>query len=400
MKILIVEDNADDRRLLRYTMEHHGCEVIEAGDGQEGLDLASRHKPDIIVSDALMPHMDGFQMLRALKSDPHLKSIPFLFYSATYTGEQEEKLALSLGAEAFMVKPTEPGLLWERTCAIMKASEARQEMPARLEIVESEEEYLAEYGRIVATKLEKKVRELEEALDLRKKADDELRRINTELTMEIGERRKVEEKLRASLAEKEVLLKEVHHRVKNNLQIISTLLDLQADTIHDDVLQKSLKDCQDRIKAMALIHEKLYESSDLARIDFWEYIEGLVGHLLSSYVDDPQRIVMKVDVGDIQMGIDRAIPYGLIINELVSNAIKHAFPNGRSGEIAISLRADDGGGLILTVADNGVGLPPGLDFRNTETLGLQLVNLLTKQLRGELSILNDGGAAFIIRFKN
>jgi PAS domain S-box-containing protein len=218
--------------------------------------------------------------------------------------------------------------------------------------------------------------------------------------LDITESKRIEVQLRDSLAEKELLLKEVHHRVKNNLQVISTLLDLQADTIHDDVLQKSLKDCQDRIKAMALIHEKLYESSDLARIDFWEYIEGLVGHLLSSYVDDPQRIVMKVDVGDIQMGIDRAIPYGLIINELVSNAIKHAFPNGRSGEIAISLRADDGGGLTLTVADNGVGLPPGLDFRNTETLGLQLLNLLTKQLRGELSILNDGGAAFIIRFKN
>jgi two-component sensor histidine kinase len=109
---------------------------------------------------------------------------------------------------------------------------------------------------------------------------------------------------------------------------------------------------------------------------------------------------MKVDVGDIQMGIDRAIPYGLIINELVSNAIKHAFPDGRRGEIAISLRADDRGGLTLTVADNGVGLPPGLDFRNTETLGLQLVNLLTKQLKGELSVLDDGGAAFIIRFKS
>jgi PAS domain S-box-containing protein len=218
--------------------------------------------------------------------------------------------------------------------------------------------------------------------------------------LDITESKRVEGQLRDSLAEKEVLLKEIHHRVKNNLQIISTLLELQADTIHNDILQKSLKDCQDRIKAMALIHEKLYQSSDLVCIDFWEYIESLVGHLLSSYIDNPQRIVMKVDIGDIQMGIDRAIPYGLIINELVSNAIKHAFPNGRSGEIAISLRADDRGVLTLTVADNGVGLPPGLDFRNTETLGLQLVNLLTKQLWGELSLLNKGGATFIISFKS
>jgi CheY-like chemotaxis protein len=124
MNILIVEDNAVDRRLLRHTLERHGCTVIEARDGEEGLDLAIRHHPDIIVSAALMPRMDGFQLLRALKADPHLKSIPFLFYSATYSGEQE--LALSLGAEAFVVKPTEPEELWEKTCAVMKAWEARQ----------------------------------------------------------------------------------------------------------------------------------------------------------------------------------------------------------------------------------------------------------------------------------
>jgi CheY-like chemotaxis protein len=194
MNVLIVEDNAFDRRLLRHTLEHHGCTVIEARDGEEGLDLAIHRHPDIIVSDALMPRMDGFQLLRALKSDPHLRSIPFLFYSATYTGEQEIKLALSLGAEAFVVKPTEPEEFWEKTCAIMKASEARQGIAAHLNIVESEEEYLKEYGRIVATKLEKKVRELEEALALRKQAEDELCRLNAELAREISERKQAEEK--------------------------------------------------------------------------------------------------------------------------------------------------------------------------------------------------------------
>ncbi len=218
--------------------------------------------------------------------------------------------------------------------------------------------------------------------------------------LDITESKRIERQLRDSLAEKELLLKEVHHRVKNNLQIISTLLDLQADNIHDENLLKSLKESQDRIMAMALIHEKLYQSSDLACIDFWEYLESLVGHLLSSYVDDPGRIVMKVDVGDLQMGIDKAIPYGLIINELVSNAMKHAFPNGRRGEITIHFHAEEGGWINLTVADNGIGLPPGLDFRNTGTLGMQLVNMLTKQLHGEISLLNEEGAAFTIRFKS
>jgi len=215
---------------------------------------------------------------------------------------------------------------------------------------------------------------------------------------DITERKGAEEKIRAALAEKELLLKEVHHRVKNNLQIISTLLDLQADNIRDENLLNALKVSQDRIKAMSLIHERLYQSSDLVRIDFWEYIESLVGHLLSSYVDDPRRIVMKVDVGDFQMGIDRAIPCGLIINELVSNAMKHAFPNGRNGEIAIRLHADERGWITLTVADDGVGVPHGLDFNKTETLGLQLVSMLAKQLRGQIEMSCGHGTLWVISF--
>ena len=215
---------------------------------------------------------------------------------------------------------------------------------------------------------------------------------------DITERKLAEERVNAALAEKEVLLKEVHHRVKNNLQIISTLLDLQADNIRDENLLNALKVSQDRIKAMSLIHERLYQSSDLVRIDFWEYIESLVGHLLSSYVDDPRRIVMKVDVGDFQMGIDRAIPCGLIINELVSNAMKHAFPNGRNGEIAIRLHADERGWITLTVADDGIGLPHGLVISKTETLGLQLVSMLAKQLRGQIEISCDRGTLWVISF--
>jgi two-component sensor histidine kinase/DNA-binding NarL/FixJ family response regulator len=400
MNILIVEDNANDRRLLRFTLEHHGCRVIEARDGREGLDLAIRHKPDIIVSDALMPHMDGFQLLRTLKADPHLKSIPFLFYSATYTGEQEEKLALSLGAEAFMVKPTEPEEFWARTCAIMRGLEARQKMPDQREIIESEEEYLEEYSRIVATKLEKKVGELEEALSLLRKDEDELRRMNAELTREIGERKRMEEKIRASLAEKEVLLREVHHRVKNNLQIITTLLDLQFENIDDKQALSAIRVSQERIKSMALVHEKLYQTMDLARIDFAGYIESLTIYLCSSHMTDPEQISLTMEVGDVALVIDKAIPCGLIINELVSNSLTHAFPEGRKGNVTIRFHADDQGVVTLMVADDGVGLPPGMDFRDTKSMGLQLVTMMTKQLQGEISLLNEGGASFTIRFKS
>lgn len=181
MKVLIAEDNANDRKLLHYTLEHHGCTVIEAQDGQEGLDLAARHKPDIIVSDALMPRMDGFQFLRMLKADPELASIPFLFYSAVYTGELEEKLALSLGAAAFVVKPKEPEELWEKICAIMESQKALPGTTGQPSIDRREEHFLREYSRVVATKLEEKVHELEQALTLRKQAENALREQEEEL---------------------------------------------------------------------------------------------------------------------------------------------------------------------------------------------------------------------------
>jgi two-component sensor histidine kinase/DNA-binding response OmpR family regulator len=398
MNVLIVDDNANDRRLLRYTLEHHGCKVIEARDGQEGLYLAISHKPDVIVSDALMPRMDGFQLLRTLKSDPDLRSIPFLFCSATYIRHEEERLALSLGAKAFLVKPIEPEVFWEKICEVSRTCEQSEENPVRQEPVESEEEYLAEYSRIVATKLEEKVLELEGAIEKGKLLEDELRRINSELTGEIEERKRAEEKLRVSLAEKEVLLKEVHHRVKNNLQIVSSLLDLQYFNINDKQAVQALRATQDRIKSMALVHEKLYLTTDVANIDLTVYLESLTEHLCDSYLIDPEQVSLVIDAENVKLSIDKAIPCGLIINELVSNSLKYAFPQGRQGIVAIRLHEDDNGILILSVTDNGVGLPAGMDFSRTGSMGLQLVNLLTRQLRGEISLSNEKGTAFTIRF--
>ncbi|GAM10801.1 blue-light-activated protein [Geobacter sp. OR-1] len=197
MNVLIVEDIPNARKLLRITFEHYGCAVIEAQDGVEGLEQATKHLPDIIVSDALMPRMDGFQLLRALKAEPRLKAIPFIFYSSTYTGEKEAELAFSLGADAFVAKPAEPQAVWEITCTVMKKWRARQEEPAAFAVInESDEQYLREYSRIVATKLEEKVHELETALTLRQQAEDELRHLNAELTREIGERKQAENALK------------------------------------------------------------------------------------------------------------------------------------------------------------------------------------------------------------
>ena len=215
---------------------------------------------------------------------------------------------------------------------------------------------------------------------------------------EIAERTRAEQQLKTSIREKEVLLKEIHHRVKNNLQVISSLLNLQSRCIEDPSVLELFQESQNRVRSMALIHEKLYRSQDLARINFAEYIRNLATHLVRSYRASSGPVNLKVNTNDISLSIDTAVPCGLIINELVSNALKHAFADGREGEIHIELRSDRDHQVTLIVGDNGVGFPKGLDFRYTESLGMQLVNTLTNQLNGTVELHSNGGTEFKIMF--
>ncbi|MCD1296158.1 hypothetical protein CUJ83_14235 [Methanocella sp. CWC-04] len=215
---------------------------------------------------------------------------------------------------------------------------------------------------------------------------------------DITERKLVEDQIKASLREKDVLLKEVHHRVKNNLQIVSSLLSLQSGYVRDERDVELFRESQNRVKSMAFIHERMYQSKDLSRIDFEEYIQSLTMHLLRSYGASGDRIVLNMDVDNVLLGVDTAIPCGLIVNELVSNSLKYAFPDGEKGSISVGLH-NDNGKYILVVGDNGIGLPEDLDLRNTTTLGLQLVNTLVNQLEGEMELERDSGTLFRIMFK-
>ncbi len=214
---------------------------------------------------------------------------------------------------------------------------------------------------------------------------------------DITRRKQAEEKMKASLEEKEVLLQEIHHRVKNNMQIISSLLNLQTRYVKDIQCREMFRESQNRIQSMALIHEKVYQSEDLSHIDFKEYVQSVVNGLIQSYDVNMNQVTIKIKVEDISLSIDTAMPCGLIINELVSNALKHAFPD-RTGEIMVTLRAVDGI-IELTVGDNGVGMPDDVDFKNAETLGLQLVTILAEdQLRGDINLDKSKGTVFTITF--
>lgn len=248
---------------------------------------------------------------------------------------------------------------------------------------------------------------------------------------DITQRKRQEDQIRASLQEKEMLLKEIHHRVKNNLQVISSLLRLGSTVSRNGDFHEILRESESRVRTMSLIHEKLYQSNDFAHIDFGEYVYSLVIDLFHSYQPDPEFVSLSVQADRVLLGVDTAVPCALIVNELVSNCLKHAFTsvsfseaeaeNGESGVVMPpgGQQSKDGGtlglpkrkGIVsvalslgqnnrarLVVRDNGAGFPKSLDFRHTKSLGLQLVNTLTGQLGGTIEMRADGGTEFQIEF--
>jgi len=218
------------------------------------------------------------------------------------------------------------------------------------------------------------------------------------VNQDITELKQVQNEIKEALKEKEMLLKEIHHRVKNNLMVISSLLNLQSQYIHDEEALDIFMESQNRAKSMALIHERLYRSTDLKRIDFGDYIRTLGNDLYHTYMPEAGRIILKMDLENLMVDINTTVPLGLIVNELITNSMKHAFLDEVKGEINITFYKK-GDEFTLVIDDNGVGLRADLDFKNTETLGLQLVNNLTSQIDGVIELDRSNGTRFKITFK-
>lgn len=217
--------------------------------------------------------------------------------------------------------------------------------------------------------------------------------------VDISDRKQKEDRIQTALREKDILLGEVHHRVKNNLQVIHSLLDLQSSKITDEAALRLLKESQNRIRSMSLIHQTLYESKDFARVDFGSFLDTLAPTLVASYSVDPGRVALSIAATEVSLPIVAAIPCGLIVNELVSNALKHAFPDGRRGLIAIELKSDPPNRVSLSVSDDGSGIPESLDISNSMTLGLQLVTLLSDQLGARLTVHRSKPTSFTLQFE-
>ena len=352
--VLVIEDNAEMNRFITGTLAGE-YRTATAADGQEGLEKALALHPDLILSDVMMPRMGGEQLVREVRAHSELDGIPVVLLTAKADDELRVRL-LREGAQDYLLKP-------------FSAAELR-----------------ARVGNLVAMKRAREVLQKELASQ-----SHDVAALARDLTVR-------QRQLQTALNEKEVLLKELHHRVKNNLQVISSLLNLQTASIKNRQARKLFAESQSRIKAMALVHETLYHAKDLAKINFGEYTRCLVTHLFRSYAASADAIRVKIRVDDIALGVDQAIPCGLIINELISNSLKHAFPAGRKGEIRIDFHSAAGSNYELIIGDTGVGFPRGFDFRKAESAGLQLLCTLIDQLGGAIEDRKGSGVQFRIRF--
>jgi two-component sensor histidine kinase len=228
--------------------------------------------------------------------------------------------------------------------------------------------------------------------------DDQGRLVGlSKVLRDITDQKLAEQRMIQSLREKEILLREIHHRVKNNLQVITSLLNLQVERVSSAAARSALTESQDRIRSMAFVHQMLYKSKDLAHIDFLEYLRNIVDSLVRSYRGEQRAVRASVNGIPIQLDIDRASACGLIVTELVTNSLRHAFPQGRSGHIAVqvSVRGEE---IVLAVSDDGVGLPEQAKLDASPTFGLQIARALTQQLEGTLEVDTRYGTAYEVRF--
>ncbi len=364
-RVLIAEDDILVSDTIREVLAESGYTVIgEARDGWQAIELAQTLQPDVILLDLKMPEMDGLEAARQIQERCPTPIVVMTAY-------ETQKLVVQAGAAgvgAYLVKPPrQPNIKRAITIA------------------------MARFEDMMA-----------------------LRRMNIELKIEISQRKQVEEQLKAALTEKEALLKEVYHRVKNNMQALVYLVDIQARAIKAPEAVDAFKELQRRVQAMGLVHQKLYQAQDLTQIGFNEYLQTMTADLFYAMAND-RAIALRIEAEKIFIKANLAIPCGLMVNELVTNALKYAFPpsleedpsfekagpsSKQENEIRIVFESHEDE-YVLTVSDNGVGLPPELDWRAPESMGLWLVRgWATHQLGGSLEVDSRAGTTFTIRFSD
>ncbi len=353
MRVVVAEDEYLLSEDITRTLKKLGHEIVgEAVDGNEAVALVLEKRPDIVLMDIQMPNMDGLEAARQIQEK---MPTPIIVLTAHESQDLVQR-ASEAGVSIFLTKP-----------------------PQKSEIQRAMTMAVARHHDVM-----------------------ELRRLNQALKQEIDNRKIIETHLKTTLEEKNVLLREVHHRVNNNFAMISSLLNMQARQIDDKKAQAAVLQSRDRIHSMALIHEKLYQSNNITSINLMEYIRALTLEIDQSHHQSPNNIMIRCDGDEVFVGVEQAIHCGLIINELVTNALKFAFPEPSEGTkfIEVSLHCQSKDRAILKVRDNGIGLPKDMDVLETDTLGIRLVWMLSEdQLDGSVEVVRDNGTTFNIEFQ-
>ena len=342
ISVLFVDDNETIRQLYRRLLGKHVNNLYIAKNGYHGLELFQEHSPDLVITDMVMPVMDGLEMVKEIKK---INSDAKIVVMSAYSEKDSFVESIHLGVDGYLMKPVEAKKL--------------------LSLID-------EFAGITLMKWE---------LERKEK-----------------KRREAENFLKKSLEEKDVLLREVHHRVKNNMQIISSILRMQSRNIDDPKLKDVLQESQNRIHSMALIHENLYNNESLANIKFSNYIKSLSGNIARTYANQNANIRFNYQMDDAYLSIDTAIPCGLIINELISNSFKYAFIDSSNGIISIIFKELEKNKFQLIVSDNGIGISPKIDITKTKSLGMKILHKLVQQIDGTLQSNFSNGTKFTITF--
>lgn len=409
--ILIVDDNPTNLSVIVDYLEESGLNILVSQDGESSLKRAKYAKPGIILLDVLMPGIDGYETCRRLKSEPETQDIPIIFMTALSSTEDKVK-GFDAGAVDYVTKPIQPAEVLARiklhlqlrfmTQTLSRQNEVltveveqRKAIQTRLRTINSKLEREAKERILAQTALKELNLELEARVA---KRTNLLAQSNHKLQQEIQERKQAETQLKNSLNEKEVLLKEIYHRVKNNLLVVSSLLEIQCSSIEDPEMIRILQNSQERIYSMALVHEQLYRSDNLQQIDISLYIKALLDNISTSHINSEEKINLIVDAQEINLNIETVNSCGLIINELITNALEHAFTEQEQGNIWLNLKYNAEGEIELIIKDDGRGMPSDFDFDDAESLGLRLVKILTRQLEGKLELDLSQGTCFKITF--
>ena len=349
--ILVVDDQPSQLASHEAILRELGERLVTARSGREALQRLMDEDFAVILLDVNMPDMDGFETASLIHQHPRFEKTPIVFVTGAQPTTLDRLKGYRVGAVDFVEVPVVPEILRSKVAVFV---------------------------------------------DLNRKRRD-LQRLNDALQAEIAQRRNAEEAVRHS-REKEVLLQEIHHRVKNNLQIITSLLRMQSRAVQDPAFSEALRECQNRVASMALIHDKLYRARDLARVSFGEYVRDLTDNILTSYALPARSVRVRLDIDDLSLSLDYAVPCGLILNELMSNCLKHAFPVGHSGTVYIGFHAEREDELCLVVRDDGVGVPADVDLGRTSSLGWRLIRALVEQLGGVVQCHTADGTSVEIRF--